>query len=224
VRHGRLLAWLLTRLLPFRLLIRWWRRASLCSIQVDVGKGSWRTTCQLRPDSRCTWSRRRETMVTIGSLARRSLFVIFWLTERRLLSDTPQLLKRLRNWIKLLLRICFLLLLLLLVWRGYIEDVITDVELEVGSRISWLWAGRGGATLYSLARSCPSSKALGWAGILFRVSARRRCPCIAVAIGRRESCWSLHLVLALSPCKRAVEEASLLLHRAFFDWAGLGQR
>ena len=93
MRHGWLFARLLTRLgrrlLAFWLLVCWWRCASLCSAQVDVRKGSRCTTCQLRPDSRCTWGRRCETMVTIGSLARRSLFAIIWLlTNGRLFSDT----------------------------------------------------------------------------------------------------------------------------------------
>jgi len=80
-------------------------------------------------------------MVTISSLARRRLFAIVWLlTNRRLLSDTSQLLKGLRNRIKILLRL-FLLLLLLLVRRGHVENVVTNVELEVGTRISWFRAG-----------------------------------------------------------------------------------
>ena len=145
VRHGWLFARLLTglrrRLLAFGLLVCWRRSASLCSAQVDVGKGSRCTTCQLRSDRGCTWSRRCETMVTISSLARRRLFAIVWLlTNRRLLSDTSQLLKGLRNRIKILLRL-FLLLLLLLVRRGHVENVVTNVELEVGTRISWFRAG-----------------------------------------------------------------------------------
>jgi len=224
VRHGWLLARLLTglrrRLLAFWLLVCRWRRASLCSAQVDVRKGSRCTTCQLRSDRGRTWSRRCETMVTISSLARRRLLAIIWLlTDRRLLCDTSQLLKSLRNRIKIFLRL-FLLLLLLLVRRGHVENIVTNIELEVGARISWFRAGRRSATLNSIARSGSSSKALRWAGILLRVSASGRCPCVPIAIGRSKSCWGLDFVLALSPCEGAVEEAPLLCHRALFNRAG----
>ena len=214
-----LLSWLLPWLLSWWLIVLWRRCASLCSIQVCyVRKGSWLTACQPRADTRrARRSRRCKTHVTICCLAGTGLFAIICLTNRRLFSDTPQFLQGLRNRVKLLPWLWFLLLLLLLVWRGYVENIVTDVELEGGSRISWFWTGRGRTTLNSPSNRWSTGKALGGAGILLRGFARGRCPCVAIAIGRHKSCRSLDLVFALSPREwTAVEKASLLCKRLLF--------
>lgn len=55
-------------------------------------------------------------------------------TQRRLLGDTFQFLESLRNGVKLLLWL-WLLWLSLLVRRGNIEYIVSNIELEVGARI-----------------------------------------------------------------------------------------
>jgi hypothetical protein len=127
-----------------RLLIRRRGRVSLCSIRVDVGERCRSTAWLLRTHAWCTRGIRRGNSVV--SVSRH--------TQRTWLCDCLELFESLRNRIQLLLR--FWLISLLLVGRCDIEDVVTNVQLEICTRINWFRTSRLSSVLYDFATNWPA--------------------------------------------------------------------
>lgn len=134
-------------------------------------------------------------------------------TPRGFLGYTLQFGESLGDGIQLLLR--FLgLVAALLVRRSNIEDIVPNVELEIGSGINRLGAGGRGIMKDSTTRRTPSERSI-WFGVFGVCRSRCRTPGVSIRGCDR---WRFPFMLALPPSKRTVlEEVTLLLHRRLFN-------
>lgn len=141
--------------------------------------------------------------------------------QRALLCDASELLESSGNRIDLVQWRFLLFLLLGLVRRRYIKDVVPNVQLEVGTWIDWLRAGRSRSVLDHGLTIIPSKRS-SWANVL--IGRLSRCWSPRIAAVRHYGGGSLDLWPALSATKGTVEEASFLLEGTLLDRAWFGER